>query len=93
MNKVILKVGVVASCFFASTAFAFDHDETFPRMMEMVSSASPEELENIKENFCKGVFAATMTAQNIRGRAAELATEEFSETEIFDRTGVISVQF
>jgi hypothetical protein len=41
-----------------------------------VSSASPEELENIKENFCKGVFAATMTAQNIRGRAAELATEE-----------------
>lgn len=93
MNKVILKVGVVASCFFASTAFAFDHDETFPRMMEMVSSASPEELKNIKENFCKGVFAATMTAQNIRGRAAELATEEFSETEIFDRTGVISVQF
>ena len=93
MYKVILRTGVFASCFFASTALAFDHDETFPRMMEMVSSASPEELENIKENFCKGVLAATMTAQNIRGRAAELATEEFSQQEIFDRTGVISVQF
>ena len=93
MNRLILKAGVVVSCFSVSTAVAFDHDETFPRMMEMVSSASPEELENIKENFSKGVFAATMTAHNIRGRAAELATEEFSQQEIFDRTGVISVQF
>ena len=82
MNFLVLKAGVVASCFFASTAVAFDHDETFPKMMEMVFSASPEELENINENFCKGVFAATMTAHNIRGRAAELATEEFSQQEI-----------
>ena len=74
-------------------AFAIDHDETFPRMLSMITSALPEELEGIKDNFCKRMLAATMTASDIRGRAAELATDDFPEQEIFDRAGVIAVQF
>ena len=76
--KSILSVIAIASCVFASTAFAINHDETFPRMLEMVTSASPAELEGIKDNFCKGQLAATMTAADIRGRAAELANEELT---------------
>ena len=74
-------------------AFAISHDETFPRMLEMVTSATPEELEAIKDNFCKSQLAATMTASDIRGRAAELATDELTEQQIFDLAGVVSVQF
>ena len=73
--------------------FAVNHDETFPRMLEMITSASPEELEGIKDNFCKTLLAATMTASDIRGRAAELATDDFTEQQIFDLAGVVSVQF
>ena len=62
-------------------------------MLEMITSASPEELEGIKDNFCKNLLAATMTAQDIRGRAAELATDEMTEQQIFDLAGVVSVQF
>jgi len=91
--KLILSVIAIASCAFASTASAIDHDETFPRMLEMVTSASPAELEGIKDNFCKGQLAATMTAADIRGRAAALATEELTEQQIFDLAGVVSVQF
>mgnify|MGYP007000145971 len=68
----------------STSAFAINHDETFPRMLEMVTTASPEELEGIKDNFCKGQLAATMTASDIRGRAAELATDDFTEQQIFD---------
>lgn len=74
-------------------AFAVNHDQTFPKMLEMVTSASPEELEGIKDNFCKGQLAATMTASDIRGRAAELATDDLTEQQIFDLAGVIAVQF
>ena len=74
-------------------AFAVNHDETFPRILEMVTSASPEELEAIKDEFCKNLLAATMTAQSIRGRAAELATDDMTEQQIFDLSGVVSVQF
>ena len=77
----------------STSAFAINHDETFPRMLEMVTTASPEELEGIKDNFCKGQLAATMTASDIRGRAAELATDDFTEQQIFDLAGVVSVQF
>ena len=77
----------------STSAFAINHDETFPRMLEMVTTASPEELEGIKDNFCKGQLAATMTASDIRGRAAELAPDAFTEQQIFDLAGVVSVQF
>ena len=93
MYKSILSGIAISSCVFASTAFAINHDETFPRMLEMVTSASPAELEGIKDNFCKGQLAATMTAADIRGRAAELANEELTEQQIFDLAGVVSVQF
>jgi hypothetical protein len=93
MHKSILSGIAIASSVFASTAFAINHDETFPRMLEMVTSASPAELEGIKDNFCKGQLAATMTAADIRGRAAELANEELTEQQIFDLAGVVSVQF
>lgn len=84
--------------FFVTTlshtpAFAVNHDETFPRMLDMVTSATPEELEDIKDNFCKGQLAATMTASDIRSRAAELATDDFTEQQIFDLAGVVAVQF
>ena len=84
--------------FFVTTlshtpAFAVNHDETFPRMLDMVTSATPEELEDIKDNFCKGQLAATMTASDIRRRAAELATDDFTEQQIFDLAGVVAVQF
>ena len=39
----------MASASFAPAAFAVNHDETFPRILEMVTSASPAELEGIKE--------------------------------------------
>ena len=74
-------------------AFAINHDETFPRILDMVTSATPEELEGIKDNFCKSQLAATMTASDIRGRAAELANDDFTEQQIFDLSGVVSVQF
>ena len=48
-----------------STAFAVNHDESFPRMQEMMLSASPEELEGIISSYCKNMFAATMTATDI----------------------------
>ena len=84
--------------FFVTTlshtpAFAVNHDETFPRMLDMVTSATPGELEDIKDNFCKGQLAATMTASDIRRRAAELATDDFTEQQIFDLAGVVAVQF
>ena len=93
MYKTMFKVVAIVACGFGSTAFAINHDETFPRMLEMVTSASPAELEGIKDNFCKGQLAATMTAADIRGRAAELANEELTEQQIFDLAGVVSVQF
>ena len=93
MYKKMFKVVAVLSSGFASTAFAVNHEETFPRMLEMVTSASPAELEAIKDNFCKGQLAATMTASDIRGRAAELATDDFTEQQIFDLSGIIAVQF
>jgi len=40
-----------------------------------------------------GQFAAVMTASDIRGRAAELATDDFTEQQIFDLAGVVAVQF
>ena len=79
MYKKMFKVAAVLSCGFASTGFAVNHDETFPRMLEMVTSASPVELEAIKDYFCKAQLAATMTGSDIIGRAAELATEDFTE--------------
>ena len=84
---------IMASVSIAPAAFAVNHDETFPRMLGMVMSASPAELEGIKDGFCKGQLAATMTASDIRGRAAELATDDFTEQQIFDLAGVIAVQF
>ena len=93
MLNTMFKVVAIVSCGFASTAFAVNHEETFPRMLEMVTSASPAELEAIKDNFCKGQLAATMTASDIRGRAAELATDDFTEQQIFDLAGVVAVQF
>ena len=38
-------------------------------------------------------MAATMTASDIRARAAELATDDFTEQQIFDLAGVVAVQF
>ena len=93
MYKKKFKVVAVLISGFASTAFAVNHEETFPRMLEMVTSASPAELEAIKDNFCKGQLAATMTASDIRGRAAELATDDFTEQQIFDLAGIVAVQF
>tara|TARA_A200000113_G_C8609619_1_gene272132 strand:+ start:86 stop:397 length:312 start_codon:yes stop_codon:yes gene_type:complete len=86
-------VALLVTTLSSTSAFAINHDETFPRMLEMVTTASPEELEGIKDNFCKGQLAATMTASDIRGRAAELATDDFTEQQIFDLAGVVSVQF
>ena len=91
--KITALVIVMASASFAPKAFAVNHDETFPRMLEMVMSASPAELEGIKDGFCKGQLAATMTASDIRVRAPELATDDFTEQQIFDLAGVIAVQF
>ena len=59
----------------------------------MVTTTSPAELEAIKDNFCKGQLAATMTVSDIRGRAAELATDDFTEQQIFDLAGIVAVQF
>jgi len=73
---------IMATVSFAPAAFAVNHDETFPRMLEMVTSASRAELKGIKDGFCKGQLAATMTASDIRARAAELATEDFTEHQI-----------
>ena len=89
----MFKVVAIVSYGFASTAFAINHEETFPRMLEMVTSASPVELQAIKDNFCKGQLAATTTASVIEGRAAELATDDFIEQQIFDSAGVVAVQF
>ena len=61
-------------------------------MLEMVTSASPAELEGIKDGF-DGQLAATMTASDNRGRAAELATHGFTEQQIFDLAGLVVVQF
>ena len=61
-------------------------------MLEMVTSASPAELEGIKNGF-GGQLAATMTASDIRGRAAELVTDDFTEQQIFELAGVVVVQF
>ena len=58
----ILSAVIIVS---GSTAFAVNHDETFLKMQEMVLSASPEELEGIMNNYCKNMFAATMTATDI----------------------------
>jgi len=93
MKKILLNLGVIVGCTIASNASAVNHDQTFPAMLEMVTSATPEELERIKENFCLGQFAAVMTASDIRGRAAELATDDFTEQQIFDLAGVVAVQF
>ena len=62
-------------------------------MLEILTSASSEKLEGIEDNFCKIQLAATMTATDNLGRAAELATEELKEQHIFDLAGVVSVQF
>ena len=78
MKKILLNFSVIVGCTLASTASAVNHDQTFPAMLEMVTSATPEELAAIKENFCLGQFAAVMTASDIRGRAAELATDDFT---------------
>ena len=93
MYKTMFKVIAIVGCGFGSTAFAIDHDETFPRMLEMLTSASPAELEAITDHFCKGQLAATMTASDIRGRAPQLATDDFTEQQIFDLAGVVAVQF
>ena len=34
-----------------------------------------------------------MTASDIRGRAAELASDDFTEQQIFDLAGVVAVEF
>ena len=86
-------MATIATIAFAPAAFAVNHDETFPRMLEMVTSASPAELNKIKDGFCKGQLAATMTASNIRGRAAELASDDFTEQQIFDLAGRVAVEF
>ena len=91
--KITALAAIMASVSFAPAAFAVNHDETFPRMLGMVMSASPAELEGIKDGFCKGQLAATMTASDIRVRAPELATDDFTEQQIFDLAGVIAVQF
>jgi hypothetical protein len=91
--KISVLATVMASVTFVPAAFAVNHDETFPRILEMVTSASPAELEGIKDGFCKSQLAATMTASDIRGRAAELANDDFTEQQIFDLSGVIAVQF
>ena len=80
-------MATIATIAFAPAAFAVNHDETFPRMLEMVTSASPAELDKIKDGFCKGQLAATMTASDIRGRAAELASDDLTEQQIFDLAG------
>ena len=38
-------MATIATIAFAPAAFAVNHDETFPRMLEMVTSASPAELD------------------------------------------------
>lgn len=86
-------ITAVATMTAVPAAFAVNHDETFPRMLEMVTVASPSELENIKGEFCMGQLAATMTASDIRGRAAELASDDFTEQQIFDLAGIVAVQF
>ena len=91
--KISVLATVMASVTFVPAAFAVNHDETFPRILEMVTSASPAELEGIKDGFCKSQLAATMTASDIRGRAAELANDDFTEQQIFDLSGIIAVQF
>ena len=53
MYKTMFKVVAIVACGFGSSAFAINHDETFPRMLEMVTSASPAELEAITDNFAK----------------------------------------
>ena len=58
----------------------------------MVTSASPAEPEGIKDGF-GGQLAATMTASDIRGRPAELVTDDFTEQQIFDLAEVVVVQF
>ena len=93
MKKILLNFGVIVGCTIASNASAVNHDQTFPRMLEMVTTATPEELEALKENFCLGQFAAVMTASDIRGRAAELASDDYTEQQIFDLAGVVAVQF
>ena len=91
--KITVLAAIMASMSFASAAFAVNHDETFPRTLKMIMGASPAELEGIKDGFCKSQLAATMTASDIRGRAAELANDDFTEQQIFDLSGVIAVQF
>ena len=86
-------MATIATIAFAPAAFAVNHDETYPRMREMVMSASPAELDKIKDGFCKSQLAATMTASNIRGRAAELASDDLTEQQIFDSAGLIAVEF
>ena len=93
MYKTMFKVLAILGCGFGTTAFAIDHHETFPRRLEMVTSASPTELEAITDDFCKGQLAATITASDIRGRAAELATSDFTAQQIFDLAGVVAVRF
>ena len=77
----------IVSCGFASTALAVNPEETFPRILEILSSASPAELEAIKDNFCKAQLAAKMTGPGIIGRAAELATEDCTEMQIVNLAG------
>ena len=48
MFKTILKVEAIASSLFPSKAFAIDHEETFPRILVRVTSASPADLVAIQ---------------------------------------------
>ena len=86
-------MATIATIAFAPAAFAVNHDETYPRMREMVMSASPAELDKIKDGYCKSLLAATMTASNIRGRAAELASDDLTEQQIFNSAGLIAVEY
>ena len=56
--------------FICVTVFAIDHDETRPRVLELVSNGLPAEPEAIKDNFRKGWLAAIMIEPDIRGGAA-----------------------
>ena len=79
MLSTMLNAVAIVSCGLASMAFAINHDETFSSILDMVTSASTAEREARKDNFCKPKLAATMTGSDIIGRAAELATEDFTE--------------
>ena len=77
----------------STSALAITHQEVFPQMRDMVRAMSDSEYIEFQKSFCRDMFAAILTAQSIRGDAAELGRDPFTIDQIFERSGDVAVEF